>query len=137
MNSIRLGSVGLACLASVFVAGCHKERASVVDHGQCDAMYDELRGAYIAYADSMNLVSAGDSTEAGKNLAARFERRMHDIYRKYPADMDVMLSPDQNDTLWYYAQRYMQARSRVASVVSVSDTLAVDTVAVAGSEGHL
>lgn len=129
MNNRKLAGVAAACVAAVLTAGCSQDKTVAVDHSQCDALYEELRGMYIAYTDSLEHMSLNDTVNGSKELASRFEKRMHDIYRKYPADLDESLSPTQNDTLWHYAQLYIQARARHVGVTAVRDTLATDSVA--------
>lgn len=99
-------------LALCALCSCRGEEEKKVDPRQCDALYGELLGAYKAYGDSMARCADTDTTGRAKALEERLERRIKEIYWRYPMDLDSHLSEAQNDTLWRYASRYIEMRQR-------------------------
>lgn len=100
-------ALGVSC-------SCRREVEKKVDPRQCDALYGELLDAYKAYGDSMARCTDTDTTGRAQALEERFERRIREIYWRYPMDLDSHLSEAQNDTLWRYAGRYIEMRRRHA-----------------------
>lgn len=106
---ILLPAVAGLVAASLLVA-CGKDDKAASDHSQADALYAELRTAYIAYTDSIARIPAADTSGMFSALEARFDRRIKDIYWRYPQNLDYELTPAQNDSLWHYASRYIELR---------------------------
>lgn len=105
-------SLAMALALTLLGTSCRQEEDKKVDRAQCDALYGELLATYKAYADSLNRLAPGDTTGHALAVTERFERRIKDIYWRYPMDLDQHLSETQNDTLWHYAKAYMDARQR-------------------------
>lgn len=106
---ILLPAVAGLVAASVFAA-CGKDDKAASDHSQADALYTELRTAYMAYTDSITRIPAADTSGMLGTLEARFDRCIKDIYWRYPQNLDYELTPAQNDSLWHYASRYIELR---------------------------
>ena len=128
MKRLVIGAIGLLALCGG--AGCQQKEKPAVDHAQVDALYRDLRRQYIVYADSLRHVAPDDSAGTRAALIARFEAGMNAIYRRYPADLDEHLSPNQNDTLWHYASLYNEARThRPAPADSIpTDSIPTDSI---------
>lgn len=124
--------IALMALALAAMCSCGREEEKAVDTAQCDALYGELLVTYRAYADSLRRLPEGDTTGRAEAVEERFERRMRDIYWRYPVNMDAHLSETQNDTLWHYACIYIEARQRrrhpelTDTVTQNADTIQAD-----------
>lgn len=112
-------------LALGVLCSCRRDEEKKVDPRQCDALYGELLDAYKAYGDSMAMCADTDTSGRVQALVERFERRIKEIYWRYPMDLDSYLSEAQNDTLWRYAGRYIEMRQRHARPEMPTDTIQV------------
>lgn len=115
--------VSASCLLGAMTAGCRNEDKPVVDVTQADALYEELLAAYRCYGDSLSMLPAQDTTGRERGLEERFEQCLRDIYKRYPADLDMHITQVQNDSLWHYTDLYVKARQRHHKPTQVPDTL--------------
>lgn len=100
-----------------------------MDHAQADAMYAELLATYKAYSDSLSWSMDNDTTERAEALCERFEKKVWEINKRYPAETDFNLTPTQNDSLYHYFKVYLEVRNNLHGIGTLMpDTVATDTL---------
>lgn len=126
-----LTTVVSVIIASVLTS-CSREKEHEADRNQANALYAELTDTYKNYTDSLSNIkiqTPGDSLaeNPGEAIINRFEQRLINVYRKYPADMDMNLTEAQNDTIWQLAQLYFKQRNRFLHHSIPSDSILQST----------
>lgn len=113
MLARRLLSLCLPALAALSACtGASGTDEAAATAARADSLYRDLKGAYGVYTDSLRALPDSDTIDRATPMVQRFERRLYNIYRAYPADLDAALSETQNDSLWQAVERYIEARDR-------------------------
>lgn len=117
-------------VTATVVCACREEQKHPADIAPADELYNELLSAYKAYADSLSQCAVSDTSTKAQRLIDNFEKRIWDINKNYPADMDARLTQVQNDSLYKYLDLYLKYKARLhvtASQIIKTDSVAVDT----------
>lgn len=134
---LKLPTVAFALIAVNLLSCSHKEENNA-NRTQVDALYADLVETYKSYTDSLSKIKNQTSADSisenpGEALINRFEQRLINVYRKYPADMDMNLTEAQNDTIWQLTRLYILQRDRFLHHTMPADTItsAADSTEVA------
>lgn len=115
---MRLQSkTAVSVIVALMLASCSHKNEHDADRNQVNALYAELLETYRRYIDSLSslrndTLAGSPAVNPGEALINRFEKRLVNVYSKYPADMDMNLTEAQNDTIWQLASLYFLQRDR-------------------------
>lgn len=128
---LRTSLMACVCLTTYILLSCssseQRQKQIDNDHSQARNLYMELRNMTNRYIDSLKNLS--DTVDIN-DFENRYEKSIHDIYYRYPGDLDVEMTQGEQDTLWILTDRFIRLKMRkFGRTLHSPDSLMADTVA--------